>query len=99
MNEGALSMKMEITVRIKNTDGTEEIRPIVVGAEIPEFEEFTGPDNFREVFDKYEKAVLKIRNKAAESATDEYLSGMSKKTRGQSRRARRSNDKGRKLRI
>jgi len=72
-------MKMEITVRIKNADGTEEIRPIVVDTEIPEFKEFTGPDNFREVFDKYEKAVLKIRNKAAESATDEYLSGMSKK--------------------
>jgi len=72
-------MKMEITVRIKNADGTEEIRPIVVDTEIPEFEEFTGPDNFREVFDKYEKAVLKIRNKAAELATDEYLSEMSKK--------------------
>jgi len=25
------------------------------GAEILEFEKFTGPDNFREVFDKYEE--------------------------------------------
>ena len=72
-------MKMEITIRIKNTDGTEEIRPIVVDTEIPEFEEFTGPDNFREVFDRCEKAALKIRNKAAELAIKEYLSEMSKK--------------------
>ncbi|MGI9863099.1 hypothetical protein SDD30_17130 [Moorella naiadis] len=72
-------MKMEITVRIKNADGTEGTKPIVVDTEIPEFDEFTGPDNFKEVFDKYEKAVLKIRNEAAELATDEYLTAMSKK--------------------
>ncbi|MCL4439543.1 MAG: hypothetical protein M1609_02800 [Firmicutes bacterium] len=74
-------MKMEITVRIKNADGTEGTKPIVIDTEIPEFDEFTGPDNFKEVFDKYEKAVLKIRNEAAELATGEYLTAMSKKTR------------------
>lgn len=79
MNGGALSMKMKMTVEIENTEGTKEIRPIVVDTEIPEFDDFTGPDNFREVFDKYEKAVLKIRNEAAEQATQEYLSAMSKK--------------------
>jgi len=72
-------MKMEINVRIKNADGTEGTKPVVVDTEIPEFDEFTGPDNFREVFDKYEKAVLKVRNEAAELATDEYLTAMSKK--------------------
>jgi hypothetical protein len=70
---------MEITVRIKNEDGTEEIRPVVVDTEIPEFAEFTGPDNFREVFDRCERAVLKIRNQAAELAIEEYLTELSEK--------------------
>ena len=72
-------MKMKMTVEIENADGTKGIRPIVVDTEIPNFEEFTGPDDFREVFDKYEKAVLKIRNEAAELVTEEYLAAMSKK--------------------
>jgi hypothetical protein len=72
-------MKMEITVKIMNADGTEEIRPIVVDTEIPEHDEFTGPDNFGEIFHKLEQAVLKIRNEAAELAVEEYLSDMSKK--------------------
>ena len=72
-------MKMKMIVEIENTDGTKEIRPIVVDTGIPEFDEFTGPDNFREVFNKYEKAVLKIRNEAAELATAEYLAAVSKK--------------------
>ena len=72
-------MKMEITVRIKNEDGTIEIAPVVVEAEIAEFDEFKGPDNFREVFDRCERAVLKIRNQAAELAVEEYLTELSKK--------------------
>jgi hypothetical protein len=47
---GALIMMIEIIVKIKNDDGTESIRPITVDTDIPEFEDYTGPDNFREVF-------------------------------------------------
>lgn len=72
-------MKMKITVEIENDDGTKTIRPITIDTDIPEFEEFKGPDNFREVFDKCEKAVLKIRNKSVELAIEEYLSELSKK--------------------
>lgn len=72
-------MKMEITVKIKNDNGTETIKPITIDTNIPEFDDFKGPDNFREVFDKYEKAVLKARNEAAEIATAEYLTELSKK--------------------
>lgn len=72
-------MKMKITVEIENADGLKEIKPIVIDTEIPEFEEFKSPDNFREVFDKYEKAVLKARNMAAELVTEEYLTELSKK--------------------
>lgn len=72
-------MKMKITIEIENADGLKEIKPIVIDTEIPEFEEFKSPDNFREVFNKYEKAVLKARNMAAELATEEYLTELSKK--------------------
>lgn len=72
-------MKMKITIEIENADGTKEIKPVVVDTDIPEFEEFKGPDNFREVFHKCEQAVLKIRNKAAELAIEEYLMELSKK--------------------
>lgn len=37
-------------------------------------------EKIREIFDKYEKAVLKARNSAAELATEEYLSELSKKS-------------------
>lgn len=86
-------MKMKITVTIKNDDGTETIKPIIVDTEVPEFEEFTGPDNFREVFDKCEKSVLKIRNKAAELAMEEYLIELSKKNFCGSRKQRGNKDK------
>jgi len=73
-------MKMKITIEIENADGLKEIKPIVIDTEIPEFEEFKSPDNFREVFHKYETVVLKARNMAAELATEEYLAELSKKT-------------------
>lgn len=72
-------MKMEIEIRIKNDDGTESVKPVVIDTDIPEWDAFIGPDNFREVFHQYEKAVLKARNLAAEKATEEYLSELSKK--------------------
>lgn len=72
-------MKMKIIVKFENEDGTETVKPITIDTDVPEFDEFKGPDNFREVFDKYEQAVLKARNTAAEVATEEYLSELSKK--------------------
>ena len=86
-------MKMEITVKIKNDDGTETIKPITIDTDIPEFDEFTGPDNFREVFDKCEKSVIKIRNKAAELVMEEYLTELSKKNFCESRKNRRNKNK------
>ena len=72
-------MKMKITVEIENADGLKEIKPIVIDTEIPEFDEFKGPDNFREIFHKYETSILKARNMGAELATEEYLTELSKK--------------------
>jgi hypothetical protein len=72
-------MKMEISIKITNDNGIETLKPLVVDTSIPEFDEFIDATNFREVFDKYEKAVLKARNTIAELATEEYLSELSKK--------------------
>ena len=72
-------MKMEIIVKFKNEDGTEALKTTTIDAEVPEFDEFKGPDNFREVFDKCERAVLKARNTVAELAMEEYLTELSKK--------------------
>jgi hypothetical protein len=76
---GNLIMKMKITVEIKNDDGSKTIEPIAIDTDIPDFEDFKGPDNFREVFDKCERSVLKIRNKSTELAIEEYLTELSKK--------------------
>lgn len=72
-------MRMEIIVKIINDDGTEIIKPVAIDTEIPEFSEFKNANNFKEVFHKYEQAVLKARNVAAELATEEYLTELSKK--------------------
>ena len=72
-------MKVEITVKIKNTDGTSAAEATTIEVDVPDFEEFTGPDKFGAVFDQYERKVLKARNEAIEAATEKYLSEMAKK--------------------
>ena len=72
-------MKMEITVKIINEDGTETTKPVVVDTDIPGYDDFKGPDTFLQDFDVYEKAVLKLRNDAVKQATEEYLADVSKK--------------------
>lgn len=42
-------------------------------------EAFTGPEQFGEVFDQYERKVLEARKEVTEAATEKYLGAMSKK--------------------
>ena len=72
-------MKMRIVVNIKNEDDSEVAEPTTIEVEVPDFEAFTGPDTFGEVFDQYERKVLKARNEAIEAATEKYLSELAKK--------------------
>ena len=58
----ALVIKMKITVEIENDDGSKTIKPVIIDTQVPGFDEFKGPDNFRETFDKLEKSLLKTRN-------------------------------------
>jgi hypothetical protein len=73
------AMKMQITVNMKNEDGSELTRPTTVEVNVPEVELFTGPEVFDEVFDQYERAVLSARNGVVEEATEKYLSKVAKK--------------------
>jgi uncharacterized protein YehS (DUF1456 family) len=73
------AMKMQITVNIKNEDNSEVAEPTTIEVNVPEFEAFTGPDKFGEVFDQYERKVLKARNEAIEVATEKYLSELGQK--------------------
>jgi hypothetical protein len=72
-------MKMQIAVNIKNGDDKSVTEPTLIEIDIPDFEAFTGPDKFGEVFDQYEREVLKARNAAIEAATENYLSELAKK--------------------
>jgi len=70
---------MRITVNIEKDDNTETVESTEIELDIPNFEAFTGPDTFGEVFDQYEQKVLKARNGVMKAATEKYLSGMEKK--------------------
>ena len=72
-------MKMKINIEFTDEQGDVIVKPTEIDTDVPDFDEFTSPDKFREEFDVYEKAVLKARNKAAEIATEEYLAELSKK--------------------
>jgi hypothetical protein len=81
------AMRMQITVNIKNEDDSEIAEPTTIEVEVPDFEAFTGPDKFGEVFDQYERKVLKARNEAIEAATEKYLSELAQKKPGLRRKS------------
>ena len=68
--------KIKILVSFEDEFGNEEIQPVVVEANVPDYKEF---ENFRESFDMYERAVLRARKEATERATKIYIEEMSKK--------------------
>lgn len=72
-------MKVKITVNSENTDGSAATEPTTINVDVPDFEEFTGPERFGEVFGQYERKVLRARNEAVEAATEKYLSELAKK--------------------
>lgn len=72
-------MKVQIIVNIKNEDNSEAAASTALEVNVPEFEAFTGPEKFGEVFDHYERKVLKARNEAVAAATEKYLSELAKK--------------------
>ncbi len=62
-------MKIQMIVHIKNDDGTIGAESTAIEVDVPNYEAFTGPEQFGEVFDQYERKVLEARNAVIESAT------------------------------
>jgi hypothetical protein len=73
------AMKVQIIVNITHEDHSEATESTAIEVNVPEFEAFTGPETFGEVFDHYERNVLKARNEVVAAATENYLSELAKK--------------------
>jgi hypothetical protein len=76
----AITMKMRIRVTLHNEDDSEATEATTMEVEVPDFEVFTGPDTFGEIFDQYEQKALEARNEVMGAVTEKYLGGMAKKT-------------------
>jgi hypothetical protein len=85
-------MKIQMIVHMKNDDGTFEAESTAIEVDVPNYEAFTGPENFGEVFDQYERKVLEARNEVVEAASEKYLGVMVKKNTVRSRDTRRKNN-------
>ena len=85
-------MKMRIRVTLHDEDESEVTEATTMEAQVPDFEAFTGPDTFGEVFDQYERKVLEARNEVVEAATEKYLGGMAKKNTVTSKDSERENN-------
>jgi hypothetical protein len=72
-------MKVQIIVNITHEDHSQAAESAAIEVNVPEFEAFSGPENFGEVFDHYERNVLKARNEVVAAATENYLSELAKK--------------------
>jgi hypothetical protein len=77
-------MKVEVTVNIKKNDGTLAAESTTMEVDVPDFEEFTGPDEFGGVFNKYEQNVIKARSEVVAKASEKYLEELVKKNQRQS---------------
>lgn len=79
-----LSAKLEFTARITLPDGRVIEKVIEADGGVPSADEmdFHTLDGFRQSFDRYEKAILKARDKACKELTDEYMNELSKKKMG-----------------
>lgn len=85
-------MKMRIRVTLHDEDESEVTEATTMEVQVPDFEAFTGPETFGEVFDQYERKVLEARNEVVETATEKYLGGMVKKNTVRSRESERENN-------
>ena len=68
-------MKIQMTAKITDDNGHEITRTIEKEAIIPDISEYGEMESFSEIFQRYEKPTIQIRNELAEEITEEYLNG------------------------
>ena len=64
-------MKVKFTAELIDESGNKIVKEIE--REIPNINEYGKPEEFYEIFDRYEKPVIEARNQIAEEITQEYL--------------------------
>ena len=84
-------MKMRIRVTLQDEDESEVTEATSMEVEVPNYEAFTGPDTFGEVFDQYEQTALEARNGMMKAVTEKYLNELAKKNVVRDRGTRRKN--------
>jgi hypothetical protein len=60
-------MKIQMIVHMKNDDGILGAESTIIEVDVPNYEAFTGPEQFGEVFDQYERKVLETRKEVTEA--------------------------------
>jgi hypothetical protein len=85
-------MKMRIRVTLHDEDESEVTEATSMEVEVPNYEAFTGPDTFGEVFDQYEQTALEARNGVMKAVSEKYLNELAKKNAVGDRGTRRENN-------
>jgi hypothetical protein len=87
-----MTMKMRIRVTLHDENESEVTEATSMEVEVPNFEAFTGPDTFGEVFDQYEQTALEARNGVMKAVSEKYLNELGKKNAVGDRGTRRENN-------
>lgn len=64
---------MKIEMSVKMTDKGGNVITKIVETEVPEVTEFGNPEEFYEIFDRFEKPVIEARNQLGEKIAEVYL--------------------------
>ncbi len=66
-------MKVQFTAKVTDDDGKTVTKTIEAEAAVPDISEFGDASTFLTVFDRYEQAVLNVRNQTPAELTQAYL--------------------------
>ncbi len=66
-------MKVQFTAKVTDDDGKTVTKTVEAEATVPDISEFGDATTFLSVFDRYEQAVLDVRNQTAAELTQAYL--------------------------
>lgn len=66
-------MRLRFTAEMIDDNGERISNPVEMEAAVPNLEEYGEKSRFYEIFDRYEKSALEMRNQVAEEITQSYL--------------------------
>ena len=66
-------MKVRFVAEILDENGNPIKVPVKVETDVPDVSEFTSPEEFYKIFDRFEKPVIEARNQIASEIARDYL--------------------------